>query len=171
MEFQDPSWHVDETFAALTSAGAAWCSTESPEDETAPDIRRTGPFLYLRLRRHDYTPAEVTAWAARLEPFLHSGMDAFVFFRHDPVGRGPELAIELATALEPAQRPGRNEPARPHPSPGPIALGRPEDDHDLEALRDVVEAVRHARGHEDDGPRADVANLVTDGSRGHGHGS
>jgi uncharacterized protein YecE (DUF72 family) len=61
MEFQDPSWHVDETFAALADAGASLVSTESPEDETPPDIRRTGPFLYLRLRRHDYEPAEVAA--------------------------------------------------------------------------------------------------------------
>ena len=100
LEFQDPSWHVDETFAALADAGAALVSTESPEDETPPDIRRTGPFLYLRLRRHDYAPAEVAAWAERLRPFLEAGDDAFVFFRHDDVGRGPELALELMAALE-----------------------------------------------------------------------
>ena len=29
-----------------------------------------------------------------------AGDDAFVFFRHDEVGRGPELALELAAALE-----------------------------------------------------------------------
>ena len=75
-------------------------STELPEDEDAADIRRTGPFLYLRLRRHDYAPAEVAAWAARLRPFLDAGDDAFVFFRHDEVGRGPELALELTAALE-----------------------------------------------------------------------
>ena len=73
MEFQDPSWHVDETFAALASAGAALCATELPEDEAPPTIRRTGPFLYLRLRRHDYTTADLAAWAARLEPFLAGG--------------------------------------------------------------------------------------------------
>jgi uncharacterized protein YecE (DUF72 family) len=95
LEFHDPSWQVDETFAALTEAGAALCTTELPEDETPPTIRRTGPFLYLRLRRHDYTPDELEAWAARIEPFLADGLDAFVFFRHDPVGRGAELAVEF----------------------------------------------------------------------------
>lgn len=99
VESQDPAWHVDETFQALSEVGAAWCSTESPEDEAPPDIRRTGPFLYLRLRRHDYTPAEIAAWAARLEPFLTAGDDVFAFFRHDAVGRGPELALGLATAV------------------------------------------------------------------------
>jgi uncharacterized protein YecE (DUF72 family) len=99
MEFQDASWHVDETFAALTAVGAALCATELPEDAEPPTLRRTGPFLYLRLRRHDYTEAELAAWAARLEPFIAAGDDAFVFFRHDEVGRGAELALAFTAAL------------------------------------------------------------------------
>jgi uncharacterized protein YecE (DUF72 family) len=99
MDFGDPSWLVDETFAALASAGAVLCATESADDPDAPDLRRTGSYLYLRLRRHDYDGAALEAWAARLEPFLASGMDAFVFFRHDESGRGPELALELADAV------------------------------------------------------------------------
>jgi uncharacterized protein YecE (DUF72 family) len=93
MEFQDPSWHVDETFAALAGIGAALCATELPEDSEPPTLRRTGPFLYLRLRRHDYDDRDLAAWAARLEPFLAAGDDAFVFFRHDDAGRGAELAV------------------------------------------------------------------------------
>lgn len=99
MEFQEASWHVDETFDALARAGAALCTTELPGDPEPPTIRRTGPFLYLRLRRHEYAPAELDAWADRLEPFVSAGDDAFVFFRHDEVGRGPELARALAEAV------------------------------------------------------------------------
>ena len=99
LEFQDASWHVDETFEALARVGAALCTTELPEDAEPPTIRRTGPFLYLRLRRHDYTGDELAAWAGRLEPFLAAGDDVFVFFRHDDAGRGPELAIELETQV------------------------------------------------------------------------
>lgn len=99
LEFQEPSWHVDETFEALVDAGAALCTTELPEDAEPPTIRRTGSFLYLRLRRHDYSPAELEAWASRLEPFLTSGDDAYVFFRHDETGRGPELGQELQAAV------------------------------------------------------------------------
>lgn len=96
IEFQEPSWHVDETFAALRGADAALVTTDLPDDSEPPTIRRSGPFLYLRLRRADYTSAELRAWLARLEPFLADGLDAFVFFRHDDIGRGAELALELA---------------------------------------------------------------------------
>jgi len=99
MEFPDPTWHVDETFQALADAGAALCATEQPDDEDPPTIRRTGPHLYLRLRRHDYSGAELDAWADRVEPFLAAGDDAYVFFRHDDVGRGPELAAALDAAV------------------------------------------------------------------------
>jgi uncharacterized protein YecE (DUF72 family) len=104
LEFQDPSWHVDETFGSLRAAGATLCITELPPegDEGAdagdlkpPIVRRTGSFLYLRLRRHDYDAAGLAAWAARIEPFLTAGDDVFVFFRHDAVGRAGELALDL----------------------------------------------------------------------------
>lgn len=96
LEFQDPSWHVDEVFAAARAAGAALVATDLETDPEPPTIRRTGPFLYLRLRRPDYDRAELEAWLARLEPFLADGLDGYVYFRHDEVGRGAELALELA---------------------------------------------------------------------------
>jgi uncharacterized protein YecE (DUF72 family) len=114
VELQDRSWHVDETFAALRAAGATLCITELPpegdEGATAdartgdaasesPIVRKTGSFLYLRLRRHDYDEAELDGWAARIEPFLGAGDDVYAFFRHDEVGRAGELAVELGRRL------------------------------------------------------------------------
>lgn len=115
VELQDPSWHVDETFSALRRTGAVLCTTELPpegdegaagsdaaaggasRDAEPPFVRRTGPFLYLRLRRHDYTASDLDAWAARIEPFLAAGDDVYAFFRHDAVGRAGELARDLAS--------------------------------------------------------------------------
>ena len=112
VELQDQSWHVDETFAAMRAAGAVLCTTDVPPegDEGAagdanqsepPFIRRTGSFLYLRLRRHDYDARALDAWAARIEPFLANGDDVFVFFRHDPVGYAAELAVEFMRRFPP----------------------------------------------------------------------
>ena len=95
VEANDPSWAADETVAMLRRAGAVLCATEGPEDPDPPTLRRTGPFLYLRLRRHDYADPELQAWRDRLEPFLAAGDDAYVFFRHDETGRGAELAETL----------------------------------------------------------------------------
>ena len=99
MEFQHASWHVDETFAALRSVGAVLCATDLPEDAEPPTIRRTGDALYLRLRRHDYTDAELDVWAARIEPFLAASHPVFAFFRHDETGRATELAAGLSSRL------------------------------------------------------------------------
>ena len=96
LEFQDPSWHVDEVLNVVRAHGAALVTTDLETDDEPPTIRRTGPFLYLRLRRPDYRPDQLRAWLDRLEPFLSDGVDAYVFFRHDEVGRGAELALELA---------------------------------------------------------------------------
>ena len=95
LEFQDASWHVDEVFEAAAAAGAGLVATDHDGDDQPPALRRSGPFLYLRLRRADYTPAELRTWLDRLEPFLADGLDGYVFFRHDDVGRGGELALEL----------------------------------------------------------------------------
>jgi uncharacterized protein YecE (DUF72 family) len=102
LEFQDPSWHVDEVFAAARAAGAAIVMTDLDSDEEPPALRRSGPFLYLRLRRADYRPDELARWLDRLEPFLADGVDAYVYFRHDEVGRGAELALELAALADAA---------------------------------------------------------------------
>ena len=70
-------------------------------------------------------PDEVAAWAARLEPFLAVGEDAYVFFRHDPVGRGPELALELVALVAAADEAAAGAGADRRSAA--VALGRAEE--------------------------------------------
>jgi uncharacterized protein YecE (DUF72 family) len=100
LEAQHPSWHVDGTFAALRTAGAVLCTTDTDDQADPPDIRRTGPFLYLRLRRTGYDDAALDAWAARLVPFLEDGADAYVLFRHDEDGASGVHAERFAERVE-----------------------------------------------------------------------
>lgn len=105
VELQDPSWHVDETHVLLRSAGATLVVTDTDEAPDPP-LTVTGAFLYVRLRRTAYGTADLDDWAARLEPFLADGRDAYVFFRHDERGAAPALARAFAERLHP-YRPDR----------------------------------------------------------------
>lgn len=98
VEAHDPSWHVDETHALLRAGGATLVVTDTDEAPDPP-LTVTGPLVYVRLRRATYGPADLDAWAARLEPFLAHGRDAYVFFRHDEHGATPALAAALAARL------------------------------------------------------------------------
>ena len=95
VELREPSWDVDETYRALTEPTRRCASRRCRRTRSPPTVRRTAGRLYLRLRRHDYTTAELEAWRDRVRPFLDAGDDVFVFFRHDEVGRGAELALEF----------------------------------------------------------------------------
>jgi uncharacterized protein YecE (DUF72 family) len=98
VELQDPSWHVDETFAALVAARATLCATDR-DDSDEPTLRRTSSRLYVRLRRVEYDAAGLDRWAERIRPFLDAGDEVFVFFRHDAVGHAGELAEALRARL------------------------------------------------------------------------
>jgi uncharacterized protein YecE (DUF72 family) len=86
-EFRHPSWFDEATFAALRRHNVALC-TADVDDVEAPAIIPTANFGYLRLRRLDYTAAEIEAWAAqvRQQPFEQ----AYVFFKHEV--KAPALA-------------------------------------------------------------------------------
>jgi uncharacterized protein YecE (DUF72 family) len=87
-EFRNPTWLDEEVFALLRSAGAALCVAD--DDKGTTPLVATAKWGYLRLRREDYTEADLDAWAARLaEP---SWTEAYVFFKHEDEGTAPELA-------------------------------------------------------------------------------
>ncbi|WP_242395641.1 DUF72 domain-containing protein [Anaeromyxobacter oryzisoli] len=91
-EFRHPSWLAEDAFALLADRGAALCVAQDEERETP--LVATAPFGYLRLRRPDYDPAALRAWAGRLA--AQPWRDAFVFFKHEDGARGPALALAMA---------------------------------------------------------------------------
>ncbi len=98
-ELQNPSWHVDEVFDMLREHRAVLCATDLDE-RPPPDLRLTGPFIYLRLRRTSYTEEELAEWADRLSPFLDAGSDCYVFFRHDADGASALNALEMLRLVD-----------------------------------------------------------------------
>ncbi len=86
LELPHPSWRTDGVHERLRDAGMALVLVDW-DDREEPDLERGGGFVYLRLRRTAYEPADIERWAARLEPLAAQGTDTFVFFRHDEDGQ------------------------------------------------------------------------------------
>lgn len=97
-EFQHASWHVDEVFDLLREHGASLCATDLDSGDQ-PDLRLTGPLIYLRLRRTSYADAELRKWSERLAAFLAAGTDCYVFLRHDEKGESALHAVGLRQLL------------------------------------------------------------------------
>ena len=97
-EFRHKSWFDDEIFESLRARNAALCIAESADFST-PTVA-TADFGYLRLRREDYGPGDITRWAEMLRSNANQWRDAFVYFKHEERGIGPKLAIDLIQSLD-----------------------------------------------------------------------
>lgn len=95
LELRHPSWEDDAVIDRLRQRDAALVVTDADELPEPPVLRRTGPLLYVRLRRTTYSSAELAAWAARFDVFLDDGVDVCVFLRHDADGSSALAAASL----------------------------------------------------------------------------
>jgi uncharacterized protein YecE (DUF72 family) len=92
-EFRHESWFDEEVYAALRESAAALCVSDTGEEGRPAPVVPTAGWGYLRLRRPDYSDADLDEWARRIATQPWS--DAFVFFKHEDAGRGPALAEAL----------------------------------------------------------------------------
>src|SRR6266849_1521106 len=94
-EVRHESWYDDEFYDALRARNVALCIAEAEEAQTP--IQATADWGYLRLRRVEYTTADLQAWCARIgsQPWR----DAFVFFKHEDEATGPRLARQFVSML------------------------------------------------------------------------
>jgi uncharacterized protein YecE (DUF72 family) len=95
-EFRHQSWFDAEVFALLRDHQAALCIAEAETDLEVP-FESTADWGYLRLRRPDYADLDLKARIDRVRQ--QNWRDAFVFFKHEDEGKGPQMAkrfLELA---------------------------------------------------------------------------
>jgi uncharacterized protein YecE (DUF72 family) len=97
-EFRHDSWFDEEIYAILRGRDIALCAADTDE-VTDPDalVVPTASWGYMRLRRTEYAPGQLTAWAQRVEKQAWS--DAYVFFKHEDEGKGPRFAVEFRAQL------------------------------------------------------------------------
>ena len=95
-EFRHPTWFDDEVFGLLRDHHVALCIADAEDDFEVPVVA-TAAWGCLRLRRPDYNDAALKTWVKQVRN--QDWQDAFVFFKHEDEGKGPQLAkrfLELA---------------------------------------------------------------------------
>ena len=80
----------------LKGVNAALCIAEN-EEFTTPSVVTAG-FGYLRLRREDYSPAQIREWASFVAEQNSRWSDTFVYFKHEEQAVGPKFAQQFLTA-------------------------------------------------------------------------
>jgi uncharacterized protein YecE (DUF72 family) len=96
-EFRNPSWFDEEVFALLNAKNIALCIAESADLSTP--VVATADYGYLRLRREDYTDADMERWAGSIREKEQVWPDVFVYLKHEESGMGPRLAKQLMGLL------------------------------------------------------------------------
>ena len=91
-EFRNASWFEEDVFARLRAKSCALCIADM-EDTPSSELVRTAAWGYLRLRRENYTDAELGAWIAKLR--AQEWDEAYVFFKHEEAGTGPKFAARF----------------------------------------------------------------------------
>jgi uncharacterized protein YecE (DUF72 family) len=95
-EFRHPSWFDAEVFDALRARQIALCIADS-EKLSAP-IEITAPYAYFRLRDEGYQQPDLERWAGVVGT-LEGVTEAFVYFKHEEQGLGPDFARRFMDAL------------------------------------------------------------------------
>jgi uncharacterized protein YecE (DUF72 family) len=97
-EFRNKTWLVDEVYRLLEKHSVALCLAESEKFEIPEVI--TAPFVYVRLRKEDYSPEDRQEIGERARRQVADGRDVYVFFKHEDTPAGALYAEEL---LKPAE--------------------------------------------------------------------
>ncbi len=92
-EFRHDSWLGEPVYRLLEQNNVALCWAESEKLEV-PEVV-TADFVYLRLRKPEYSAQERKAVSAAVRKLLAQGKKAFVFFKHEDTPEGALYAEEL----------------------------------------------------------------------------
>jgi len=96
-EFRHASWLVEDVYAALRERNVSLCVAESEKLEVPEVI--TADFVYYRLRKPEYTAADVDVFASRSKELLAQGKDLYLMFKHE---ESPEGALNAELVLQKA---------------------------------------------------------------------
>jgi len=105
IEFRNPTWHQDPTFALLEENGAAYCVMSGARLPCV--LRATADFVYVRLHGPDhhhlyggsYSDDDLHWWRDRIQEWQGTGRDVFVYFNNDGHGYAVRNGVRLKQLL------------------------------------------------------------------------
>ena len=91
-EFRHESWFDPEVYSLLRKYKCAWGVVESEEQDAIREV--TGDFIYMRLRKGDYSKKELRAWGDWIK---NQEVEVYCYLKHDE--KAPVLAKQLMETI------------------------------------------------------------------------
>jgi uncharacterized protein YecE (DUF72 family) len=85
-EFRNATWFDEPIYQVLRDANVGLCQAENENLETPHVI--TADFVYLRLRRPDYSESELGSIDYRIRQYRDNGYPVFAIFKHEDTPAG-----------------------------------------------------------------------------------
>jgi uncharacterized protein YecE (DUF72 family) len=92
-EFRNATWFDEEVYRVLRECNIALCLAENENLETPHVV--TADFVYLRLRKPDYTESELESISYRVGQYLKNCYRTFAIFKHEETPAGALNAERL----------------------------------------------------------------------------
>lgn len=92
-EFRNATWFEEPTYKLLQEHNSGLCMAENENLETPHVI--TADFVYLRLRKPDYTESELDSISYRVSQYRSNGYPTYAIFKHEDTPAGALNAEKL----------------------------------------------------------------------------
>jgi uncharacterized protein YecE (DUF72 family) len=95
-EFRNASWFDESIYKLMCETNVGLCQAENENMET-PHVL-TADFVYLRLRKPDYSASELSEIGKRAQQYLRNGYPTYAIFKHEDTPAGALYAERLLSA-------------------------------------------------------------------------
>ena len=103
-EFRNATWFDESTYSVLQGENVGLCLAENENLET-PHVL-TADFVYLRLRKPEYSESELASIKYRVDQYRANGYPTFAIFKHEETPAGAlyaEKLLKAQTLVDPPQ--------------------------------------------------------------------
>jgi len=102
-EFRNATWFEESVYDILKNCNVALCHAENENLET-PHVL-TADFVYMRLRRPDYSHSELLSIEYRVQQYRTNGYPTYAIFKHEESPAGALNAEKLLAVTKEAGQP------------------------------------------------------------------